>query len=83
MNLDEVNNKDFYMFLYSLEQVLPINGDPIDIEINGTIKTISKKGSLFFLHGWGWTNEIGLYEELSREALENELNKTNNNQQQS
>lgn len=48
-------------FEYMIDKIVPKDGSNIDLDINGKIITLSKKGKFYFVQSWGWTTTFGLY----------------------
>ena len=48
-------------FEYMIDKIVPSDGSTIDLDINGKIVTLSKKGKFYFVQSWGWTKAFGLY----------------------
>ena len=54
-------DKELYVFEYTLNQIIPKDNVPVIIDFYGDKKTITKKGKFFYLENWGWTTTFGLY----------------------
>ena len=58
MNEEE---KELYIFGYTLKTLMPNEKEKVSLDINGNIKTLHRKGKFYYLEDWGWTTLYGLY----------------------
>ena len=58
MNEEE---KELYIFGYTLKTLIVKDEEKISLDINGKIKTLYRKGKLYYLEDWGWITLYGLY----------------------
>ena len=58
---EEEEDKALYVFEHMISNIVPNDGTCIELNLNGEVKTLFKKGSLYFLEDWGWTTTYGLF----------------------
>ena len=56
-----IEEKELYIFGYTINSLIPNEKEKVSLDIGGSIKNISRKGKFYYLEDWGWTTLFGLY----------------------
>ena len=54
-------DKELYVFEYTLNQIIPKDNVPVTIDFYGDKKTITREGKFYYLEGWGLGTPYALY----------------------